>query len=402
VNSPALVLYDDRKAREFAPFALTRPLGAARVGASLIADRWAAATASATVGYASSPHLTPFGSADGDALPATLDAGSVIVNARCVIPLGIRLPDADAWAADDTVAGVRLAQPLSADTLRDGTFDLASIVPKSQVPAKLDAQWLSGADDMIRHHSELLLRDTTALAAAQRGDAAVRRAEVGEHAVRVEAGAVIEPHVVFDTTAGPIIVGRHARIAAFTRIAGPCYIGEYTEILGGRISGSAIGEHCKIHGDVSATVFVGHANKAHEGFVGHSIIGRWANLGAGTTTSNLKNSYGPVRVWSPGGERNTGLTFLGSLIGDHAKLGIGTMLGTGTVIGAGANVFGTMRPPKRVPPFAWGDAPPYETFSIDKFLEVAARVMQRRNVTLTAAKAERLRAAHALAASQPW
>ncbi|HKS07483.1 MAG TPA: putative sugar nucleotidyl transferase [Gemmatimonadaceae bacterium] len=402
MTSPSLVLYDDRKAREFAPFALTRPLGAMRVGAALIADRWSAAAASPTVGYASSPHLTTFGVNDGDALPATLDAGTIIANARCVIGVGVRLSDADAWVCGDTIAAVRLAQPLHSEALHDGGVELASIAARTTTKAKLDAHWLSGPDDIVRYHTEQLLRDTTAFAAAQRGDATVRRADIGEHPVRVEAGATIEPHVVFDTSAGPIVIGRHARVAAFTRIAGPCYIGEYTEILGGRISGSAIGEHCKIHGDVSTSVFVGHANKAHEGFVGHSIVGRWANLGAGTTTSNLKNSYGSVRIWSPSGDRDTGLTFLGSLIGDHAKLGIGTMLGTGTVIGAGANVFGTMRPPKRVPPFAWGDAPPYETFSIDKFLDVAARVMQRRNVTLTPAKAERLRAAHALASRESW
>src|SRR5690606_11129187 len=151
--------------------------------------------------------------------------------------------------------------------------------------------------------------------------------------------------------------------------------------------------------DVSTSIFVGHGNKAHEGFVGHSVIGRWANLGAGTTTSNLKNSYGGVRLWTPEGDQDTGLTFLGSLIGDHAKLGIGTMLGTGTVVGAGANVFGTMRPPKRVQPFAWGDAPPYQTFSIAKFLVVAERVMKRRNVALGEAMQRVLSAAHELAST---
>jgi lysozyme family protein len=107
-------------------------------------------------------------------------------------------------------------------------------------------------------------------------------------------------------------------------------------------------------------------------------------------------------MWTPEGERDTGLTFLGSLIGDHAKLGIGTMLGTGTVIGAGANVFGTMRPPKRVPPFAWGDAPPYDTFTIRKFLEVAERVMARRSVQLDEETRRILSAAHDFAETDEW
>ena len=127
---------------------------------------------------------------------------------------------------------------------------------------------------------------------------------------------------------------------------------------------------------------IGQANKAHDGFVGHSVIGRWANLGAGTITSNLKNSYGDVAMWTAAGQRETGMQFLGTMLGDHAKTGIGTRLTTGCVIGAGANVFGSVMPPKFVPPFAWGDSPPYQTFALEKFLEVAERVMSRRRVAL--------------------
>ena len=101
-------------------------------------------------------------------------------------------------------------------------------------------------------------------------------------------------------------------------------------------------------------MFVGHANKGHDGFVGHSVLGRWVNLGAGTTTSNLKNTYGTVALWTPGGVADTGLQFLGTLFGDHVKTGIGLRLTTGCVLGAGANVVDRM-PPKAVAPFAWGE-----------------------------------------------
>src|SRR5204863_9771343 len=102
-----------------------------------------------------------------------------------------------------------------------------------------------------------------------------------------------------------------------------------------------------------------YANKGHEGFVGHSYLGKWVNLGAGTTTSNLKNTYGTVSLWTPSGTRNTGLQFLGTLFGDHVKTGIGLRLSTGTVIGTGANVYDAM-PPKAVAPFAWGSGAPYQ------------------------------------------
>jgi len=139
---------------------------------------------------------------------------------------------------------------------------------------------------------------------------------------------------------------------------------------------------CKVRGEISGSLVLGHSNKGHTGFVGSSYIGKWVNLGAGTTTSNLKNTYGPVQMWTPSGMRDTGLQFLGSLIGDHAKTGIGLMLTTGAVIGAGANIFGAGGALKRVPPFAWGDGEPYARYGLEKFVEVAERMMARRHVEL--------------------
>ena len=131
-----------------------------------------------------------------------------------------------------------------------------------------------------------------------------------------------------------------AHIRAFTRINGPCYVGRDVNVMGGDISGCSIGDVCKVRGELSNTIFVGHSNKGHDGFVGHSYLGRWVNLGAGTITSNLKNTYGTVALWTPTGVRDTGMQFLGTLFGDHVKTGIGLRLTTGTVLGAGANVYG--------------------------------------------------------------
>jgi hypothetical protein len=129
-------------------------------------------------------------------------------------------------------------------------------------------------------------------------------------------------------------------------------------------------------------VFLGYANKAHDGFIGHSVVGRWVNLGAGTITSNLKNTYGAVRLEVAGTTIETGQQFLGSLLGDHAKTAIGTLLGTGTVVGAGANVFDAVRPPKYVAPFAWGGNS-RERMSRDGFLKTVERVLPRRDVEVS-------------------
>jgi UDP-N-acetylglucosamine diphosphorylase/glucosamine-1-phosphate N-acetyltransferase len=216
---------------------------------------------------------------------------------------------------------------------------------------------------------------------------------VGAHPVFVEDGAVVEPLVLLDAQLGPLLVRRGAQVQAFTRLVGPCFVGADSVVHGGRVSGSSIGEQCRVHGEVSASVFFGQSNKAHDGFVGHSVMGRWSNLGAGTTTSNLKNSYGSVQMWTPGGTTDTGMQFLGALIGDHAKLAIGTLLMTGTVVGAGASVFGAASPGKVVPPFSWGGGDD-AVFALEKFLEVAERVQARRSAPVTDGLKQVLAAAH--------
>ncbi len=161
-----------------------------------------------------------------------------------------------------------------------------------------------------------------------------------------------------------------------------------------RIAASAIGDECRVHGEVVSTILLGHCNKSHDGFLGHSYLGRWVNLGAGTITSNLKNTYGSVNAWTAKGEIDTGLQFLGTLFGDHAKTGIGTPFTTGSMVGAGANVFGAVMPPKVVSPFSWGERAPYSTYRLDKFLEAAGRMMSRRHVELSERQKKLLAAAH--------
>jgi hypothetical protein len=137
---------------------------------------------------------------------------------------------------------------------------------------------------------------------------------------------------------------------------------------------------CRLRGEIEESVILGHSNKAHDGFLGHSYVGRWVNLGAMTTNSDLKNNYGPVRLGSPSGPVETGLTKLGCLLGDHVKTAIGTRINTGTVVGAGANLFGDSIPPAWVRPFAWGSDPAGPLFKQDRFLRLAKRVLERRGV----------------------
>ena len=395
---PAFHLYDDAAARAFEPFALTRPGGELRAGALLVRERWARVLDAEAVAFVGAPHLASFDELDApSAADATLPTGAIVVNARCAPALSgaeaAGREQVDVWRCGGRLAAVRLHAPLPLERLSDGSLVLDALVPTSAIEGELQGWWMDAPWDYVAHLAPMLASDVTALGptlALQQHQGTV----LGAHPVFVERGATIEPYVVFDTTLGPVLVREHATVQAFTRLVGPLYVGPHSTVMADRISGCAIGDWCRVHGEMSASVVLGHANKSHDGFVGHSYLGRWVNLGAGTTTSNLKNTYGTVALWTPSGVRDTGLQFLGALFGDHAKTGIGLRLTTGSVIGAGANVYDGM-PPKAVAPFAWGGGAPYGIYDPEKFVDVAARAMARRQVTLAERGRAALRAAHA-------
>jgi len=392
----ALYFYDDVRARQFEPFALTRPGSELRAGASLIRKRWERATSLPSAGFISSPHLAQF--EEGKAPPAMapkseIPAGSILVNTRCVIPLDLALDRFDLLMCEGAACAVRLARALPVSQFADGSIDLGAI-QTSLGGRKIPGRWMNEVWDFIATLPDQLAEDIPRRAKSLEATALTDATVIGSAGVFIEEGARIGPHVVLDATAGPILIRKGTVVAPFTHLLGPVSIGRDSQILGDRITASSIGDHCKVRGELSNSVLLGHSNKGHEGFVGHSYLGRWVNLGALTTTSNLKNTYGPVQLWTPSGVRTTGQQFLGTLFGDHAKTGIGTMLGTGTVIGAGANVFGASTPPKAVPPFAWGIAEPYETYDVTRFLVVAERAMARRQVELGDKARKQLAEAH--------
>jgi len=391
-----LYFYDDVRARQFEPFALTRPGCELRAGTSLVRKRWERATSLESAGFISSRHLAHF--EEGKAPPAVaskseIPAGSIVVNSRCVIPLDVKLDRFDLLMCGGVACAVRLARAIPAAQFADGTIDLGAI-QTSLGGRKIAGSWINDVWDLIANLQEQLAEDIPRRAKALEATELSSAAVVGNERVFIEEGAEIGPQVGLDASAGPILIRKGAVVAPFTHIIGPVAIGRDTQILSDRITASSIGDHCKVRGEVSNSVFLGHSNKGHHGFIGHSYLGRWVNLGALTTTSNLKNTYGSVQLWTPSGMRDTGQQFLGTIFGDHSKTGIGTMLSTGTVIGAGANVFGSNTPPKMVPPFAWGSAEPYDTYDIAKFLVVAERVMARRHVELGDNARKQLAEAH--------
>ena len=202
----------------------------------------------------------------------------------------------------------------------------------------------------------------------------------------LEEGAVVEASIL-NTKNGPIYIGKGAEVMEGCMLRGPIVVGDHAQLkMGAKIYGpSAFGPECRVGGEVTNSVILGYSNKGHDGFLGNSVLGEWCNLGADTNTSNLKNTYGSVQVWSyaEGKQVDSGQQFCGLIMGDHAKSGINTMFNTGTVVGVAANVFGGGFPPKHIPGFAWGGADGFEVYDIERALSTARKVMERRHMPLT-------------------
>jgi UDP-N-acetylglucosamine diphosphorylase/glucosamine-1-phosphate N-acetyltransferase len=389
-----LVLYDDAIARGFEPFALTRPFGEMRAGIALVRARWEGAMGCAAAGAVVAEHLRDFEEPAAPCAVREARAGAIVANTRCIVPLGWSAPDADVWTCDGQIAAVRLGAAVRDDALNYGAVALEELKAAGSSVVDIPGRWIGAVWELI---TSLLpqLREDIDGAGPQLSCAVPDGAIVlGRERVFVEHGAIVEPQVVFDATNGPVLVRAGAQVRAFTRLVGPCAVLANAVVLGDRVHGCSIGEHSVVRGEISETIVLGQSNKGHDGFVGHSYLGRWVNLGAGTITSNLKNTYGTVQLWTPAGMLDTGASKIGSLIGDHAKTGIGTRLTTGSVIGAGASVFGAQMPPKYVPPFSWGEGASLEEFRLPKFLEIAERVMSRRSVALSERARRQLSASH--------
>jgi len=405
----ALYLYNDARARGFEPFALTRPVAEMRAGAALIRERWMSAVQADEVYLLCGDTMCDF--EEPGAAPIArgkIAPGSIVANARCAPPLAFdaakakkRAATSTVWSAGGALAATRIREEMDVSAFAPGGMGVDRLPAGTGAICELGGWWIEEVWDFVRLLPEMLADDLRRMAEARALHGGATAAELPAHVTRlgdgpilVAATAEIEPMVVLDASQGPIVIEPGAHVRSFTRIVGPCYIGADVNVMGGDISGCSIGEKSKVRGELSNSVFIGHSNKGHDGFVGHSYLGRWVNLGAGTITSNLKNTYGPVALWTPEGVRDSGMQFLGTLFGDHAKTGIGMRLTTGTVLGAGANVYGSKMPPKVVAPFAWGDGEPYDTYRADKFVETAKRMMSRRDVELTDIGARHLTSAH--------
>lgn len=209
----------------------------------------------------------------------------------------------------------------------------------------------------------------------------------GYPSIFIEEGAVVEGAII-SVKDGPVYIGRQAVVMPGSLIKGPTAICDNAKVrMGAKIyGGTTIGPYCKCGGELDNAVMLGYSNKAHDGYLGNAVIGEWCNIGAGVNASNLKNDYSKIRIWNYASRSfmRTNLQFCGLIMGDHSKAGINCMFNTATVVGVGVNLHGAGFPRVFIPSFSEGS--PEGGFSnvrLDKFNDIAARVMARRDIILS-------------------
>jgi UDP-N-acetylglucosamine diphosphorylase/glucosamine-1-phosphate N-acetyltransferase len=197
----------------------------------------------------------------------------------------------------------------------------------------------------------------------------------------------IKPGCVIDASGGPVYIDDEALLYPNVVVEGPAYIGEKTRIKSGATiyENVSIGKVCKVGGEVDDMIMMPYSNKQHSGFIGHAYLGSWVNIGADTNNSDLKNNYSTIKITVNGREVDSGMQFLGLMMGDHSKSSINTMFNTGTVVGFSCNIFGTDFPPKEIPSFSWGGSKEIKNYKVEKSIETAEKVMNRRNIKMSEA-----------------
>lgn len=373
-------MFDDERADSWAPFALTRPCGELIFGRWTLRERLERVAGVRVAAHVTRPWLRRYTEPGAPRCPDPnrLSAPCTVWNARAVPALDAAWGDrpANLWVAD-ALAGVRL--PADADPPREDWF--ATPRPRPGLPDRaMPGEWIEHPWDLVSAGAGRLAADLAATLGQEVAETPHGCWRLGDGPLRIGHGSRVEPGVLFDTRDGPIELGARVEIRTGTRLGGPLYAGPGSRLLGGDISRFSGGTRSHVRGEVDGVTTLGYSNKAHDGFLGHAYLGRWVNLGAMTVSSDLKHTYGGVRVGPPGALRDTGLLKFGCLLGDHVKTAIGTRLETGCVVGAGSSLFGSEAPPRWVEPFSWGGGGEAERYRRAAFISNATRVIERRGL----------------------
>lgn len=373
------ILFDGPSRNNLLPFTFTRPVADIRIGILTIREKWESylgfTTTTLTEDYLSEKY--PMVEMDENVM---INA-SYLPNTELAEMIKNLEENQAIFKGEDVIAF------FSKETQENIDFEHYEAIEFNDDLIKLEHTW-----DIFRKNGEALSEDFELLTKGRKSQPIPSSNRVIDASnVFIEEGATLE-FAILNASTGPIFIGKDAEIMEGSIIRGPFALCEGSTLkLGSKIYGpTTIGPFCKVGGEVTNSVLFAYSNKAHEGYLGNSVLGEWCNIGADTNTSNLKNDYSQVRLWDYQTESfaKTGLQFCGLMMGDHSKCGINTMFNTGTVVGVSANIFGSGFPRNFIPSFSWGGYGGFTTYLTNKAFEVAKVVMSRRNVEFSEQDAE--------------
>jgi UDP-N-acetylglucosamine diphosphorylase/glucosamine-1-phosphate N-acetyltransferase len=383
-----VIIFEDERFKNLYPLALTRPVFGLRCGILTLARKSEMALG-AVAGYHMRDYLAPVAGGAVKSYSDLLGEGdpALLLNGRVVMTPALAGAFEPGWRGAYVSGGTVVAAAVGRE--HAGALDeavgsaLAGSLFDGLPVREVEAAFIDYPWDLVNLNGPEIESDHRLLgfkgihAEVPDGVWLVNEADI-----YVGEGASLSPGVVLDASEGPVHIGNGASVMANACLKGPVHIGEGSTIkMGAKIYGeTSIGPVSKIGGEVAETIVHGYANKQHEGFVGHSYLGEWVNLGAGTETSDLKNNYSTVRVRLDDKAVDSGEMFVGLYMGDHSKCGIGTTFNTGTVVGACCNIFGAGYPPKFIASFSWGGSQGFEEYDLSSAIETAGRAMRRRGV----------------------
>lgn len=371
----SLILFDDQRREKLLPFTFLRPVADIRIGILTIREKWEQhfKIASDTLTVDELQDKFPFNREKKEFLYVN---GGILPDPKLIETVQ-NMPAESGLSFKETVIAVRTHKFI-------GSFNefkqLSNFSEYGHQVLQVERPW-----DIFIKNGEALELDYQLLTKGRKSVPLSKTNTLLGDRIFIEEGAKVECAII-NTTTGPVYIGKDAEIMEGSVIRGPFALCEgATTKLGCKVYGpTTIGPYSKIGGEVSNSVIFGYSNKAHDGFLGNSVIAEWCNLGADTNNSNLKNNYSPVKVWSyfENDYIDTGLLFCGLLMGDHSKTGINTMFNTGTVVGIFANIVGAGFPDKHIRSFSWGGAEGFESYHPEKAIEAATRMYGRRNLLL--------------------
>jgi len=384
-QTDTIIIFEDERVTNLYPLTLTRPAWDLLCGTGTMLERIRRRFPTSKLRFWVREYMVPYVTERFPGIPVNQppEDDGILINARLVdLSVLSDLPRKGSAVFHDGIPMIATfeANKISPWYQSGGTsavvdgFNKGGEMPSTAV---IDYPW-----DLVDCNETMIIQDAGSIAQLfdfldEVDPLAVIR---GRENARCDVGTRVGPYSVIDATTGPVILGKDVTIESHVLIQGPVYIGDRSLVRShARVyGGTSVGPVCKVGGEIHGSVIHGFTNKQHDGFLGNSVVGSWCNLGAGTTISNLKNNYSPVRVQVGSQIVDTGRLFVGSMIGDHSATAIGTPLNTGTVIGVGCNVFGAGFPSRFIPSFHLGGAGSVERQSFEVAISAMETIMRRR------------------------